>query len=229
MKLAFLISCEHAFNTIPEEFENISIPEAIISSHYSYDKGAYFFSKFLYQSLDTKRKLFLYSKINRLLIDYNRSLNNPKVFSKFSKNLTEEQKKILIKDYKIFREQSYRFIFQSIQLGYLVIHFSIHSFAYFFRNRYRKTEIGILYDPRKSLEVKFAKELKKALNQYKCHLNLPYRGYTDGHTTHLRQMFREKYIGIELEINQKYVIKNQFEKTIQIDIGKAINSLIKLY
>ncbi len=227
MKFAFLISCEHAFNTIPEEFKNVFIPETIIHSHYGYDEGAYDLAKFLYESLNYNQKLLIHSTITRLLIDYNRSLDNPKIFSKFSKYLSKNQKELLIKNYKIFRERSYRFISDCIQKNFLVIHFSIHSFVSVFKSKYRKTEIGILYDPRNFLEKKFAKELKKKLSPYICHLNLPYRGYTDGHTTQLRQMFKEKYIGIEFEINQNFVKKNQVGKSIKLNVVNAIHQTCK--
>ena len=49
-------------------------------------------------------------------------------------------------------------------------------------------------------------------------MNYPYLGKADGFTTSLRQEFQERYIGIELELNQKLFPKvgygNYLNRTI---------------
>jgi hypothetical protein len=44
--------------------------------------------------------------------------------------------------------------------------------------------------------------------------NYPYLGKMDGFTTYLRKQFISNYIGIELEVNQKYVKENKLDVEI---------------
>lgn len=222
MKIAFLITCEHASNHIPTEFRNLEIPKEILNSHYGFDLGAYELAKALYKSIPKKEKIFLYSKMSRLLIDFNRSLENPQIFSKYTRNLNLKQKKKLLREYENFRKSSYNFIIKYINKNYLIIHLSIHSFTPVYKNKVRKNEIGILYDPKREIEKNFAKKLKKNLNYYKCYLNLPYRGFTDGHISKLRKIFKKNYLGLELEISQKILKNGLIKLKIEKDLIKAI-------
>lgn len=226
MKIAFLITCEHASNYVPTEFRNLKIPKEILNSHYGFDLGAYELAKSLYKSIPKKEKIFLYSKISRLLIDFNRSLENPQIFSKFTKNLNLNQKQKLIKEYQNFRKKSYNFIVKYINKNYLIVHLSIHSFTPVYKNKIRKNEIGILYDPKRKIEKYFVKKLKKTLNYYKCYLNLPYRGFTDGHVSKLRKIFKKNYLGLEIEISQRILNNNIIKTKIEKDL---INGILNTY
>ena len=35
-------------------------------------------------------------------------------------------------------------------------------------------------------------------------MNYPYRGVSDGHTAALRRRFRKRYLGLEIEVNQRF-------------------------
>ena len=67
----------------------------------------------------------------------------------------------------------------------------------------------MLYDPRLAPEKHWAEEWKRALQDLepalKVRRNYPYLGVADGFVTHLRKVFDEShYLGIELEVNQKW-------------------------
>ena len=72
-----------------------------------------------------------------------------------------------------------------------------------------RSDIGILYDPARSLEKEVALELKKRILEQnpllKIKMNYPYLGKSDGFATSLRIEFSKGYVGIELEINQKII------------------------
>jgi hypothetical protein len=49
--------------------------------------------------------------------------------------------------------------------------------------------------------------------QLKVHRNSPYRGATDGFTTALRRQFGvDEYIGVEVEVNQKHLVRRSSVK-----------------
>jgi predicted N-formylglutamate amidohydrolase len=90
-----------------------------------------------------------------------------------------------------------------------VLHLSIHSFTPHWKGRRRKVDVGVLFDPARRHERAFTSEWLAALHACRADLclrrNLPYRGYTDGLTTHLRTRFADsRYLGVELEVSQRF-------------------------
>ena len=59
----------------------------------------------------------------------------------------------------------------------------------------------------------------------KVRYNYPYLGSADGFATYLRKQFPEYYIGIELEVNQKWVKNNAFDESIKTSLINSINRL----
>lgn len=75
MKL--LLSCEHAFNTIPQPFESyFTAASEILDSHRGYDPGAYD----LFRYLEPLSDFSIHQEIGRLLIETNRSLHHASLF-----------------------------------------------------------------------------------------------------------------------------------------------------
>jgi predicted N-formylglutamate amidohydrolase len=85
----------------------------------------------------------------------------------------------------------------------------VHSFTPVLAGEVRTCDIGLLYDPRREAEGKFAEAWRKGLAErlpgFRIRKNYPYRGAADGFTTYLRKQFPRSYLGIELELNQKHV------------------------
>ena len=221
-----LITCEHGGNQIPAYLkEHIYIEKEVLNSHLGYDLGALDLSNYLYNHLKKDYStLFLKNEMTRLLIDFNRSIHHPKLFSKYSKHLSKEYKEFLLKKYHEFRKKAKDFVIK--QNHQPIIHLSIHSFTPVLNNKIRKTEIGILFDPKRKNESYFAKHIKKNLS-YRCHFNLPYRGVSDGHTQSLRTLSLN-YVGIEIEINQKFLVHpTNFSKELKEHILTAIKTSLK--
>lgn len=84
---------------------------------------------------------------------------------------------------------------------------ALHSFTPVLRGKRRETGIGILFDPRRKEELEYSKRLKRHLEDLfprtNVQFNLPYKGTDDGFPTYLREVFPKRYIGIELEVNQR--------------------------
>ena len=91
-----------------------------------------------------------------------------------------------------------------------IVHLGIHSFTPVLNGNVRNADIGILYDPTRPLERNYANvirdEIKRLYPHMKVRFNYPYKGSSDGLTTALRKKFGPHYVGIEIEINQKFFI-----------------------
>jgi predicted N-formylglutamate amidohydrolase len=88
----------------------------------------------------------------------------------------------------------------------------IHTFTSVWKGRRRSTEIGLLYDPSRSLEARLVGTWRYALQRHESsrhltvHRNRPYRGWTDGLVSGLRTQYPDRrYAGIELEVSQALV------------------------
>lgn len=211
----WIVTCEHAGNRLPSPWCNdLAIPAKILNSHEGIDIGAKVLAKAIASEL--KSTLFLYEE-TRLLVEPNRSLHNPSLFSRFTRHLSADQKQQLINGYYLpYRTHVEEAIAIKVKKGFSVTHLSIHSFTPVLDHVARNADIGLLYDPQRPLEVQFCKKWKQALGQeYRVRMNYPYRGTADGFTSYLRKQFpKNGYIGIELEVNQK-LLSNQSDRIIR--------------
>lgn len=92
-----------------------------------------------------------------------------------------------------------------------VLHLSVHTFTPVLGGKVRLADVGLLYDPGRRRENLFCSRWKRALRDLDASLNVrrnyPYSGRADGFTAYLRSVYgAEFYLGIELEVNQKFVL-----------------------
>lgn len=202
-----VVSCEHAGNTVPtlyhDLFENA---QSTLKSHRGWDPGALRIAKTLAESFSVP---CYFHDVTRLLIEPNRSLDSPQLFSEYTSQLSEKKKKHLIENYyQPYRNEVSSNISEIIDRGLQVIHISVHSFTPVWQGMEREVEIGLLFDESRINEKIFCENIKSRLNDIssiKAYYNQPYLGTDDGFTTYLRKVFSEEdYSGIEIEISQKY-------------------------
>ena len=226
-----IITCEHGGNKIPKEYKYLFDNDiSILQTHKAYDRGALELAK----AISRKSDYFFFSEISRLLIELNRSINSPNLFSHYSKNLNQNQKeRILNKYYFPFRNKVENLIRELVKKRENSFHISVHTFTPVLNNQIRNTDIGILYDPKRKNEKDFAVSFKNELlskdKNLRIRFNYPYLGISDGFTSYLRKKLPQRnYIGIELEVNQKYVINNKtkWEKLIQ-NLAAILDSILK--
>ncbi|MEC9282064.1 MAG: N-formylglutamate amidohydrolase, partial [Bdellovibrionota bacterium] len=179
MKTKIILTCEHAGYEIPAFLNRkIKIPRKKLHSHEGWDAGAFEICEFLKSKYNAK---VFSNHITRLIIDYNRNLNNQAMKPTIRKLLTESEVFTLINDYQKYRSKIETEVEKSLSKGQKVIILSIHSFSPIFNDKTRTTEIGILFRKDIPKELSLAKDLKKILikSGYKTHFNKPYRGNTD--------------------------------------------------
>lgn len=213
---SYIVSCEHGGNEVPREFaELFAGHEETLESHRGWDPGAREIAEYLGRELPA---LVFCAGITRLLIEFNRSLHHSQLFSSFSKDMDEERKTIALGLYHKYRNGVIEKISELRRQGREVVHLSIHTFTPVLDGEERHADIGALFDPQRPEEKEFSEKLianlRLALPGYIVRDNYPYLGTDDGFTTYLRKAFPEKYIGLELEINQKHL------ETPEMDIIK---------
>lgn len=228
MKL--LLTCEHGGNIILKPYATyFKNARKELNSHFGFDFGALDLFKTLMPLADYSK----FSEISRLLIELNRSLHHPKLFSNFSKELSKKEKETLINTYYLdYRNTIESTINQWIDKEETVVHLSIHTFTPILNNIKRNCDIGLLYDSRNIIEATFCTALKKQLkiseSSFIVRHNYPYLGKADGFTTYLRKQFKNNYLGIELEVNQKFVKDNKMDKKIADYLYSTIEKITAL-
>ncbi len=227
MKL--VLTCEHAFPDIPEKYEELFTSDLeVFKTHEAYDPGAYDLFTDLVELADYTN----HQKIGRLLVESNRSLGHKNLFSRFSKGLTKlEKKEILETYYNPYRREVEDNIAQLIDVGNEVLHISVHSFTPVLNGIERNCDIGLLYDPGRKKEQEIALKWKKTIlkdhAETRIRFNYPYLGKADGFTTSLRKRFQKDYMGIELEVNQKWVKSNRMDETLKNIIFSSLQEIKK--
>ncbi|MBF0275456.1 MAG: N-formylglutamate amidohydrolase [Nitrospinae bacterium] len=221
--IPLVISCEHAVNFVPKEYEHLfSNEKEIPETHRGYDMGAKEIAEYL---CDSFKVPLVTGTICRLMVDLNRSIKNPALFSSFSRNMSKNEKKYLLETwYFPYRREVESAIHKMIKKKGRAFHLSVHSFTPVLHGKVRSAEIGLLYDPSRTKEKELCsgwkRELMKVLPNMRVRCNYPYRGITDGFTVSLRKQFSsDHYVGVELEVNQG-VTNNEtllkgLEQTIQ--------------
>jgi predicted N-formylglutamate amidohydrolase len=206
---AFLVTCEHGGNRIPAAYRRLFRGQKrLLNSHFGYDPGALTMARSLAVVLDAP---LVASTVSRLLIDLNRPVGHPHLYSAVTRNAPAEVRaEIAIRHYEPYLAKVEHLVRKSVDRGRRVIHISSHSFTGELNGKKRRADVGLLYHPRRRGESELCAHWKHKLAEYapefRVRRNYPYEGRAAGLTTLLRRAFSaETYVGIELEINQSIV------------------------
>ncbi|MEZ4484632.1 MAG: N-formylglutamate amidohydrolase [Syntrophotaleaceae bacterium] len=208
-----LFSCEHGGNQVPPPWTRLfQGQESLLETHRGYDIGVALLARRLAGEMAAPLHLAL---VSRLLVELNRSLGHPALFSEFSRTLDPNERQALLQEfYHPYRDAVIRDIEQALKCRCRVCHISVHSFAPQLHGQVRNADIGLLYDPQRRREKGFCLNWQKNIQQkgegWRVRRNYPYRGSADGFVTSLRRRFAEEhYLGIELELNQLWPLHNE--------------------
>ncbi len=230
--ISLLISCEHAFNSVPPTYRNLFVgQEQILETHRGLDLGAQAIANHLHQVFACS---YTQTTVSRLLIDCSRSLARAHCFSEFSKSLPEIEKQHLIDEYYLpFRQQTESLIKAKVDSGCQVLHLSIHSFTPELNGEVRNAGIGLLYDHSRHGEQEVARIWRSLLLQqtpsYRVRMNYPYDGTSDGFTTALRKHYTEHdYLGLEVESNQALLADQQSRDEVANVLSSSLRELLQM-
>lgn len=191
----------------------------VLDSHRGLDFGALEVARAFGRRLDLAP---FTATTTRLVVDLNRSPYHRNVVSEYTRVLgREERAAAMAAHYWPYRSAVERAVERAVAAGRAVLHVSSHSFTPVLHGEVRNCDIGFLYDPARSGEVRFIDSwydaVRAAAPELVLRRNYPYRGTSDALVTHLRRRHGERaYSGVELEVNQKHVGGRRWQTLVQM-------------
>ena len=208
MSQLLLFSCEHGGRDVPARYrQTLAGAEAALDTHRGWDPGALVLARELARTFKAPLEA---CEVTRLLVDPNRSLGHPRLFSEWSRRLPQaERERVLELYWRPHQQRVERRVRAALESGDEVLHLSMHSFTPVWEGRERAVDLGWLHDPARPRERAFSEAWRTALRarteDLRLRRNRPYYGNADGLSTRLRAKFTPaQYMGIELEINQRF-------------------------
>lgn len=208
------LTCEHAGNEVPRAYRELfSKSPAILETHRGWDPGAF---KIASELSKISRAPFYFTKVSRLIVDTNRSLQSETLFSKLTAGLEAAKKDQILRHFYLpYRGRVEKAVESELRRS-PIAHFGIHSFSPYLDPARRGCHIGVLFDPKSRFETDLANHLFRHLEvlfpKLGIRKNFPYRGDADGLTTDLRKKHARpnrvaRYAGLEIEFNQAFLRK----------------------
>jgi predicted N-formylglutamate amidohydrolase len=175
----FIITCEHGGNRIPAPYRRLFRGQtALLDSHRGYDPGSLVMAKALATAFAAP---LVASTVSRLLIDLNRSIGHPQLFSVVTRAAPAQTRaQIVERYYRPYRVQVERLVEQAVSRRQRVIHISSHSFTAQLDGRLRGADVGLLYHPGRPREAEVCARWKETLAalapELRVRRNYPYVG-----------------------------------------------------
>lgn len=172
----FILVCEHASNSIPEELNDLGLSDEARQSHIAWDLGADAVSRKLSENLDCS---LLASRVSRLVYDCNRPLDAVDAIPARSEihdvpgntGLSGGQRTQRFENYYLPFHNALSQLVKSNNCSAAII--AIHSFTPVYFNKQRALEIGLIHDKDPRLaELMF--ELAAEFSDFSVALNQPY-------------------------------------------------------
>jgi len=207
-----ILSCEHASGSVPARYNRCfasASAQRALASHRGLDIGALGVARAFRRAF---RCPLFHARVTRLLVDTNRSPHHARLHSEFSRTLPASERTELLQAYYYpYRIELRNAVAAIVRSGQRAVHVSLHSFTPRLAGQVRTADIGLLYDPARAPEARFAarwrEQLGSAAPALRVRRNYPYRGVDDGLCTWLRSEFSARsYLGIELEMNQRFFL-----------------------
>ncbi len=207
MSIALVLSCEHGGNRVPAPYrELLRGARPLLSSHRGLDLGALELARDLQRRFGAPLHA---CTATRLLVDANRSRGHPRLFSPWTLRLPRAGQEALLERYwRPHRSAVERDVRARLGRPGLVVLLSVHSFTPRWKGTTRQVDVGFLFDPAHAGESELVSRWRAALAALRPDLrlrrNAPSRGTGDGLTTDLRQAPGPRYLGLELEVSQRF-------------------------
>lgn len=214
-----VITCEHAGNEVPPRYAHLftsTEATAALASHRGWDPGSLGVGLALSDLLGAP---LLATTTTRLLVEPNRSPDQPDLFSRFTRDLPQDALRSILEEYYLpHRLRVEGTIRAAIDGGERVLHLGVHSFTDVLDGDVRAVDIGLLFDPDRPSEASLSGDWQAALlaaGERRVRFNEPYQGTDDGLTTYFRTLFApESYAGLEIELRQGMLGTESEQRTI---------------
>lgn len=177
-----LLLCDHASRSFPAAMNQLGLDNMALDRHIAWDIGAGQVTRLLAQRFGAPAVLAGYS---RLIVDYNRKLDDPTAFPEVSdgivvpgnQGLSEEDKILrVISFYEPYHDAVALRIQHALGAGAVPAVISIHSFTPTFAGRSRHWKIGVLWDTDPRIPVPFISGMRASVGADCVGDNEPYSG-----------------------------------------------------
>lgn len=227
-----LLTCEHAGREIPAPWRHLFKGErAVVRSHRGYDPGAFEVALRMATQLAVP---VIFTRTTRLLIDTNRSLGHPQLFSDLSGHLPlHERQQLIDQFYTPHRSSVETLITAAVNMQHRVLHVAVHSFTDVLDGVSRDLDLALLFDPARSSELSTCQTWRAALRrkagELRHRFNEPYQGVDDGLSTALRAKFSvHAYAGVEVEIRQGLIARARAQRQIADLLASTLAPLVQV-
>ncbi len=148
----YVLTCDHASNHVPPEFEGLGLPGAELERHIAWDPGALAVARQMAEALDAP---LIETCISRLVLDCNRPLDAPDLVPPVSEltaipgneGLSQEERQARIERcWQPFHQAIESVIEERLARGQETRLVSVHSFNPVYKGENRPWEIGIVHD-----------------------------------------------------------------------------------
>ena len=206
----FLVTCEHGGNRIPAPYGPLFRGQrALLASHRGYDPGALAMARALANSFGAP---LVASTVSRLLVDLNRSVGHPRLFSAATRRRAgvgsrEDRRPALCSVPHAGGAPRLRVRFPASGASSTCRRTaSPRSWTGTCGARTSGCSTTRAGDGEVELCARWKEALEASAPTLRVRRNYPYAGKCDGLTSHLRRSFAAAaYVGIELEVNQRIV------------------------
>jgi predicted N-formylglutamate amidohydrolase len=205
-----ILTCEHAGNVVPATYRSLFFEHRhLLPTHRGWDPGALLLAREMAERFSAP---LYFETTTRLLVDLNRSVGTPDLHSEATRHMPlAERRRILDRYYHPHRRRVDEAMAGAVRTSRdRIVHIASHSFTPELHGHVRTADVGLLYDPGRPGEVAFCTKWLEALRRadpsLRLRRNYPYLGKSDGVAQVLRRKYPPgRYVGIELEVNQRYV------------------------
>lgn len=228
-----LITCEHARFALPPG-EDLGLPDAVMRSHVSYDRGARAIATALAGRLDAPLHL---GTCSRLWVDLNRRAQNPAVILEETYGLEVPGNRGLDAAARRARLEAchrpYRAAARADAAALAdaggCLHLAIHSFDPAVDPENRRFDAGVLLDPTREPEATVAARIAEGLRarDLDARLDEPYTGVPEGLTSWLRdQLPASRYVGLEIEASQGWMTEPEALEGFAAQLAAVVRDLL---
>ena len=226
-----VVSCEHASNRLPA---GMDLDPRLQALHIAWDPGARHLARRLARKFEAPLHEGRYS---RLVVDLNRSPGNRMLIRQISDGhripfnyaLTDEDREDRVQRYyRPYREAVSRSVREVIAREGRCVHLCVHTYTPALAGKVRGNDIGLLHDPAWGIERQVCDDIRAGVGEESAHVvwfNRPYSGTADGILPALRRENSPKtFVGIEIEVNQKYAGDVGALNGIAKNLGRALSN-----
>ena len=226
-----LVTCEPGGRRVPPRYRSLFAPHGeLLRTHRGSDLGALAVAQVLAGELQAP---LLPAQVTRLLVDLNRSVGHPTLYSEVTRGLPDAKRRaILARHYAPHRERVVAFVDAAVGQGRCVVHIASHSFTPVLGGEVRRADVGLLYDPARpgeaALAARWLSQLKWLRPDLRLRRNYPYFGDSDGLARMLRRRHPDfSYVGIELEVNQALLIRRDgTPAALALDLARSLREAL---